>query len=55
MKLSVTSRLEFITSVEPLVHYSGDGATGNGTGEVFLGAQGVVVHGEGTKPTISAS
>jgi DNA-binding FrmR family transcriptional regulator len=55
MKLSITSRLELITSVEPFVHYRADGLTGNGTGEVFLGAQGVLVHGEGAKPTISAS
>jgi len=55
MKLSVTSRLEFIASAEPFVHYRSDGTTANGTAEVFLGAQGVVVHGEGAKPTIAAS
>ena len=55
MKLSVTSRLEFIASAEPFVHYRADGTTANGTAEVFLGAQGVVVHGEGSKPTIAAS
>jgi len=55
MKLSVTPRLEFIASAEPLVHYRADGASANGTAEVFLGAQAVVSHGEGSKPTISAS
>ena len=55
MKLSVTSRLEFIVSAEPFVHYCADGRTANGTAEVFVGAQGVVIHGEGAKPTIAAS
>jgi len=55
MKLSVTPRLEFVASAEPLVHYRGDGTSANGTAEVFLGAQVVVSHGEGSKPTISAS
>jgi hypothetical protein len=55
MKLSVTPRLELIASAEPLVHYRADGASANGTGEVFLGAQAVVSRGEGAKPTIAAS
>jgi hypothetical protein len=55
MKLSVTSRLEFIVSAEPFVHYRADGRTANGTAEVFVGAQEVVIHGEGAKPTIAAS
>jgi hypothetical protein len=55
MKLSVTSRLEFIASDEPLVHYRADSISANGTAEVFLGAQAVVSHGEGSKPTIAAS
>jgi hypothetical protein len=55
MKLSVTPRLEFIASAEPLVHYHANGASANGTAEVFLGAQAVVSYGEGSKPTISAS
>lgn len=55
MKLSVTPRLELIASTEPLVHYRADGTSANGTAEVFLGAQAVVSHGEGSKPTIAAS
>ena len=55
MKLSVTSRLELITSAEPIVHYRADGTSANGTAEVFLGAQVVLSHGEGSKPTIAAS
>jgi hypothetical protein len=55
MKLSVSPRLELITSAEPLVHDRADGTSANGTAEVFLGAQAVVSYGEGSKPTISAS
>lgn len=55
MKLSVASRLELITSAEPFVHYRADGASANGTAEVFLGAQAVVNQGEGSKPTIAVS
>src|SRR6202166_2612834 len=55
MKLSVSQRLELIASAEPLVHYRADGTSANGTAEVFLGAQAVVSHGEGAKPTIAAS
>jgi hypothetical protein len=55
MKLSVTPRLELIASAEPLVHYRADDTSANGTAEVFLGAQAVVSHGEGSKPTIAAS
>jgi len=54
IKLAVAPRLEFITTAEPFVH-AADGTTTNGTGEVFLGAQAVVSHGEGAKPTIAAS
>jgi hypothetical protein len=55
MMLSVAPRLELITSAEPLVHYRADGASANGTAEVFLGAQAVLNQGEGSKPTIAVS
>lgn len=55
MKLSLASRLELITSLEPLVHYRADGTSSNGTAEVFLGAQVVLSRGEGSKPTVAAS
>jgi hypothetical protein len=55
IKLSVQSRFELIASAEPLVHYRADGASANGTAEVFLGAQAVLSHGEGARPTIAAS
>jgi hypothetical protein len=54
-KLSVAPRLELIASAEPLVHYRVGGTSANGTAEVFLGAQAVLSHGEGPKPTIAAS
>jgi hypothetical protein len=55
MKVSVTPRLELITSAEPFVHYRADGISANGTAEIFLGAQAVISHGEGARPTIAAS
>jgi len=55
MKLSVAPRLELISSAEPFVHYRAGGMSANGTAEVFLGAQAIVIHGEGAKPTIAAS
>jgi hypothetical protein len=55
MKLSVARRIELLTSAEPLVHYTVDGTSGNGTAEVFLGAQALLRPGEGAKPTVAAS
>lgn len=55
VKLSVKPRIELIAASEPLVHYRADGASANGTAEVFLGVQAVVRHGEGARPTIAAS
>ncbi len=55
IKLSVTTRLELLAAGEPAVHYRADGRTGNGTAEIFLGAQAVLRHGEGAKPTLAAS
>jgi hypothetical protein len=55
MKLTVTPRLQFITSSEPFVHSRAEGITVNSTAEVFLGTQAVLFHGESSKPTISIS
>jgi len=55
IKLSVAPRLEFFSSLEPAVHFTARGNTATGMGEVFLGAQAVIVPGEGGKPTVSAS
>ncbi len=57
-KLAVASRLQLLALSEPLV-YAG-GATGGGlpgtrAGEVFVGVQGVVLPGEGRRPTVSLS
>jgi hypothetical protein len=55
IKLAVSHRVEFIEASEPLVHYTADGKTANGTAEVFLGAQVVLMPGEGAKPTLAVS
>jgi hypothetical protein len=55
IKLAVSRRVEFVESSEPLVHYPGEGITANGTAEVFLGAQVVLLPGEGVKPTLAVS
>ena len=55
IKLAVSRRLEFIEASEPAVHYTANGATANGTAEVFVGAQVVLMPGEGAKPTLAAS
>jgi hypothetical protein len=55
VKLAVSHRLEFIESSEPLVHYTAGGVTANGTAEVFLGAQVVLMPGEGARPTLAVS
>jgi hypothetical protein len=55
VKLSLLPRLELLASVEPTVRATAEGTTGNSQGEVFLGAQGVLYRGEGTKPTLAVS
>src|SRR4029077_3200816 len=55
IKLAVSRRLEFIESSEPLVHYTAERITATGTAEVFLGAQVVLMPGEGAKPTLAVS
>jgi hypothetical protein len=56
-KLSVTDRLEFFVMTEPYVH-SSDSNGGNKQihpGEVWLGAQAVVLPADGARPTIAVS
>jgi hypothetical protein len=55
LKFSVSHRLELLAAAEPVVHYSTDNRTANGTAELFLGAQALVHHGEGNRPTIAMS
>jgi hypothetical protein len=54
-KLSVTRRVEFLASAEPVAHFTATGTTNNRVADVFLGAQGVLYQGEGAKPTFAAS
>jgi hypothetical protein len=55
IKLSVTRRVEFLASAEPVAHFTAEGATTNRVADVFLGAQGVLYQGEGVKPTLAVS
>ena len=55
-KLAVNSRLQLLLLSEPLTHSAGAGTSdGYSPGGVGAGLQGVLVHGEGPRPTISAS
>jgi hypothetical protein len=55
IKLAVSRRIEFVEASEPAVYYTVNDAPANGIAEVFLGAQAVLLPGEGAKPTLSAS
>ena len=54
-KFSVDSRLELLASGEPIAHYTASGTTANSVADVFVGAQGIILFGEGAKPTVAAS
>jgi hypothetical protein len=55
MKLTVAPRLQFIASDQPVARSAVNDVAGNATGDVLLGAQGVLLPGEGVKPTLAAS
>jgi hypothetical protein len=55
MKVAVAPRLEFLVAAEPIAHFTADGITANRVADIFLGAQGVLYHGEGAKPTLAVS
>jgi len=55
IKLSVMPGLEMLASGEPIARYTAGGSTANKIADVFLGAQAVLSHGEGAKPTLAAS
>jgi len=55
IKLAVSRRIEFIESSAPASYFSVNGSSANGIGDVFFGAQVVLLPGEGSKPTLSAS
>ena len=55
IKLSVSRWIELLVAAEPYAHsHASDGPT-NGSGDVDLGIQGVIHHGEGVNPTIAMS
>ncbi|MEP6716656.1 MAG: hypothetical protein ABJC09_13885 [Terriglobia bacterium] len=54
-KLTVLPRLQFFVMSEPHVHSKFGDEIGNRSGEVFVGAQAVVLPGDGARPTISVS
>ena len=55
MKLTLTSRIQFLVSANPFAHSQINGEPTNGAGGVSLGVQGVLLPGEGKRPTISMS
>jgi hypothetical protein len=55
IKLAVAPRLEFLTQGEPIAHFTSEGTSANRVADIFVGAQGVLYHGEGAKPTLSVS
>src|ERR1700686_1418675 len=55
VKFSVSSRIELLVGDGPFAHSRADGRSVNGTGDVTLGAQGILLRGEGTRPTIAVS
>ena len=55
VKFSVSSRIELLAGDEPFAHSRADGRSVNGTGDVMLGMQGVLLRGERTRPTIAVS
>lgn len=52
-KFSVLPRLELLAAVSPFAH--SDTSPKNGTGDTSLGLQGVVLRGEGARPTVAMS
>jgi hypothetical protein len=55
MKIAVAPRLQLLAASEPVVHSVTGGIGANGPGGVALGAQAVLLPGEGVKPTIAIS
>jgi hypothetical protein len=55
IKLSVAPRLELLAAAEPIAHYTSGGIAANSVADVFFGAQAVIAHGEGARPTVAVS
>ena len=54
-KLSVTSRVELLASFQPVARSTAAGLTTTDAGDISLGAQAVLWHGEAAKPTVAVS
>ncbi|MGC2110674.1 MAG: hypothetical protein WA655_14225 [Candidatus Korobacteraceae bacterium] len=52
IKFSVSNRFELLAGASPFVHTSG-ASPANGSGDVDLGIQAVIHHGEGANPTVA--
>jgi hypothetical protein len=55
IKFSVSRWIELLASSEPYAHSSAVGQPTNAPGDVALGVQGIVHHGEGAQPTVALS
>ncbi len=55
IKLAVSPRLEFLAVTEPIAHFTAGATSANRVADIFLGAQAVLYHGEGAKPTLAVS
>jgi hypothetical protein len=55
IKFSVSRRIQLLASSAPFAHSSAVGQPTNAPGDVTLGAQAIVHHGEGARPTIALS
>ena len=55
VKFSVSRRIELLAVSEPVAHSRSENQSASGTGDLFLGVQGVVHQGEGARPTIALS
>ena len=55
IKLSVSRWIELLVAAEPYAHSRANDGPTNGSGDVDLGIQGIVHHGEGANPTIAMS
>ncbi len=55
IKFSVTRRFELLAGAQPFARSRVSGNYANGTGDVVIGVQGIVHHGEGARPTLALS
>lgn len=55
IKFSITPRLELLVTGEPIAHFTAEGVKANRVADIFVGAQGALLRGEGAKPTLAVS